>query len=88
MGHQHGQERHRLRTLLVHGEKALALICDVSEKAQVDACFATTLEPMGRVDGVFANAGMSGREKSFLDITEEKWCRMLAVNLDGVFFTY
>ena len=77
-----------LQALSVHGVKTLALACDVSEKTQVDACFATTLESMGRVDGVFANAGMSGREKSFLDITEEKWRRMLAVYLDGVFFTY
>ena len=44
--------------------------------------------PAAHFDGVFANARMSGREKSFLDITEEKWRRMLAVNLDGVFFTY
>ena len=75
-------------TLSTYGVTVTAFECDVSRKAEVDACFAKTLEAMGRVDGVFANAGMSGREKSFLDITEAKWRRMLGVNLDGVFFTY
>lgn len=77
-----------LESLAPHGVKIAAFECDVSSKSEVDTCFAKTLKAMGRVDGVFANAGMSGREKSFLDITEEKWRRMLGVNLDGVFFTY
>ena len=77
-----------LKTLSGHGVKTMALQCDVSSKAEVDANFAETLQSLGRVDGVFANAGMSGRENSFLEITEEKWRRMLGVNLDGVFFTY
>jgi len=77
-----------LKTLSEHGVRTMALQCDVSSKAEVDASFAETLQSLGRVDGVFANAGMSGRENSFLEITEEKWRRMLGVNLDGVFFTY
>jgi len=77
-----------LKTLSGHGVKTMALQCDVSRKVEVDASFAETLQSLGRVDGVFANAGMSGNENSFLEITEEKWRRMLGVNLDGVFFTY
>jgi NAD(P)-dependent dehydrogenase (short-subunit alcohol dehydrogenase family) len=77
-----------LKTLSGHGVKTMSLQCDVSRKVEVDASFAETLQSLGRVDGVFANAGMSGNENSFLEITEEKWRRMLGVNLDGVFFTY
>ena len=74
-----------LETLAPCGVKTMALWCDVSSKIKVDQNFTTTLEAMGRVDGVFANAGISGREGSLLDITKEKWWRMIGVNLDGVF---
>ncbi len=44
---------------------------------------------MGRVDGCFANAGVSGRgTKSFLEMSSEEWRRVLKVNLDGAFFTF
>src|SRR3977135_1369939 len=50
------------------GRKVLALVCDVSDEKAVEAAFAETVKVMGRVDGCFANAGVSGRgTKSFLD---------------------
>ena len=76
----------RLRAL---GADAEAWVCDVSDRAAVDAAMAATLERFGRVDGCFANAGVSGRgARSFLDITPEEWRRVLSVNLDGVYHTY
>ena len=75
--------------LLTHGIDAAAFVCDVSDRAGVDAAMAKTLERFGRVDGCFANAGVTGRgAKSFLDITPEEWRRVLSVNLDGVYNTY
>ncbi len=72
-----------------HGVRAEGFICDVSDRAAVDAAMAATLARFGRVDGCFANAGVSGRGvASFLDITPEEWRRVLSVNLDGVFYTY
>ncbi|MEM1164368.1 MAG: SDR family oxidoreductase, partial [Pseudomonadota bacterium] len=48
-----------------------------------------TLAHFGRIDGCFANAGVSGRGvKSYLDIDEAEWRRVLGVNLDGVHYTY
>jgi NAD(P)-dependent dehydrogenase (short-subunit alcohol dehydrogenase family) len=71
------------------GRRVLALHCDVGEEEQVEAAFATTLQALGRVDGCFANAGVSGRGlKSFLDMTAEEWRRVMRVNLDGAFFTF
>jgi NAD(P)-dependent dehydrogenase (short-subunit alcohol dehydrogenase family) len=71
-----------------HGGKAEALICDVSDSAAVDKAFAETLETFGRVDGAFANAGVSGRGiKSVTEITDDEWHRVLGVNLDGAFYT-
>lgn len=75
--------------LLGHGIEAEAYICDISDRAAVDATMAQVLEHFGRIDGCFANAGVTGRgAKSFLDITAEEWRRVIGVNLDGTFNTY
>lgn len=72
------------------GRKVLALACDVSDEAAVEAAFGETLRVLGRVDGCFANAGVSGRggSASFADMSAEEWRRVLKVNLDGAFFTF
>jgi NAD(P)-dependent dehydrogenase (short-subunit alcohol dehydrogenase family) len=71
------------------GQRVLALTCDVGDEAAVEAAFAETLAVMGRVDGCFANAGVSGRgQKSFMDMTTEEWRRVMRVNLDGAFYTF
>jgi NAD(P)-dependent dehydrogenase (short-subunit alcohol dehydrogenase family) len=72
------------------GGKVEALQCDVSDESAVEAAFAETVRMFGRVDGCFANAGVSGRggPASFVAITSEEWRRVLKVNLDGAFFTF
>ncbi len=70
------------------GVDTLALECDVGDREQVEAAFAATLERFGRVDACFANAGVSGWQRSFLDITPDEWRRVLRVNLDGAFHTF
>ena len=47
-----------------------------------------TLATHGRIDGCFANAGIGGRGTRFDETTDEEWQRILAVNLDGVFYTF
>ncbi|MBW4093269.1 MAG: SDR family oxidoreductase [Proteobacteria bacterium] len=71
------------------GRRVLALTCDVGDEAAVAAAFAETVATLGRVDGCFANAGVSGRGlASFLDMTTEEWNRVLRVNLNGAFYTF
>ncbi|MFO1200450.1 MAG: SDR family oxidoreductase [Burkholderiaceae bacterium] len=75
--------------LKAHGTRVLALACDVGDERAVDAAFARTLADMGRVDGCFANAGVSGRGvKSFTEMSADEWRRVMRVNLDGAFFTF
>ncbi len=70
-----------------HGTRVLALACDVSDESAVDAATEEMIAKLGRVDACFANAGVSGRGPSFLEMSTEEWRRVLSVNLDGVFFT-
>ena len=43
------------------------------------------LEHFGRIDVLFSNAGIIGRQ-SLLDTTEETWRRVIDINLNGMFF--
>ena len=64
-------------------------ICDVSDPASVNAAMKSTLDAFGRVDGLFANAGIGGGgRRAFIDRTEEEWRTMFATNLDGVFHAF
>jgi NAD(P)-dependent dehydrogenase (short-subunit alcohol dehydrogenase family) len=60
---------------------------DVSDEAAVDLAMANTLEAMGRVDCLFANAGFSTMAPSFPDMTTEMYNQLLAVNQHGAFFS-
>lgn len=73
--------------LRAHGGKVLVQKVDVSSEAQVVEAMKATIQQMGRIDTVIANAGVGSPARSFLDITAEQYRKVLAVNEDGVFFT-
>lgn len=73
--------------LRAHGGRVLVQQVDVSREQEVITAFARTLDSLGRVDVVYANAGVSGHAPSFMEFDTETYRRVLGVNLDGVFFT-
>jgi hypothetical protein len=72
------------------GRRILALQVDVGDETAVAQGFAETLKILGRVDGCFANAGVSGRSghASFGEMPTEEWKRVTRINLDGAFYTF
>jgi len=77
-----------LRTLRALGAgRAHAEAVDVADEAAVVTAFASTLATMGRVDCVFANAGIHHRAESFSDLTSQLYHGLLNVNLHGAFYT-
>ena len=69
------------------GGRVASFVCDVGDEAAVIALFGATIEHFGRIDSVFANAGVNGRARSFVDMSTEEWHRVMRVNLDGAFYT-
>ena len=64
-------------------------VCDVTDPASVAEAMKATLHRFGRVDGCFANAGISGGgRKPFIERTEVEWRTMYATNLNGVFHVF
>ncbi len=57
---------------------------DVSDTADAGALVGAAVQALGGLDVLANNAGTAWREP-FLDITVDRWDRMLAVNLRGVF---
>ena len=74
-------------TLKALGARAFAYECDVADEAAVQNTMQRTLDDLGRLDGLFANAGRGGPGKKFVDMSLEEWRAVMAVNLDGVFLT-
>lgn len=67
------------------GRRALALRCDVTDREQVDAAVARTVEELGAVDILVNNAGTLDHVGQLADQRAELWQRDLRVNLTGAF---
>ncbi|MBC8330468.1 MAG: SDR family oxidoreductase [Anaerolineae bacterium] len=66
------------------GGEGLFVRCDVSQKDQIDALVAATVEEYGTIDVVVNNAGVN-HSADFFDITEEDWDWVMGVDLKGTF---
>jgi NAD(P)-dependent dehydrogenase (short-subunit alcohol dehydrogenase family) len=74
-----------VRTIEAGGGKALAFKANVTDKAELDAMVAATVQKFGRLDVLVNNAGIESTPCLLKDITEAQWDRVLTVNLKGVF---
>jgi NAD(P)-dependent dehydrogenase (short-subunit alcohol dehydrogenase family) len=64
---------------------ALAVPCDVTDPAAVEAGFGAIVSRFGRVDLLFNNAGMSAKAAPIDEIPVEEWLAVSAVNITGMF---
>ncbi|HVV14399.1 SDR family NAD(P)-dependent oxidoreductase [Amycolatopsis sp.] len=67
--------------------EAIAVPCDVSDEAAVDAGFKQIAEHFGGVDSVVVNAGIAPPSHKAHKLDAETWRRVLDVNLTGAFLT-
>jgi NAD(P)-dependent dehydrogenase (short-subunit alcohol dehydrogenase family) len=66
------------------GGEAIAVKCDVTKKQEIEDMIKQTLDKFKKIDILINNAGIL-QFKPFLELTEEDWDKMLAVNLRGYF---
>lgn len=59
---------------------------DVSQESQVETLFAEVSQKWGTIDVLVNNAGISGVDKPTHEITAEEWDKLIAINVNGVFF--
>ncbi|MDW8415192.1 MAG: 3-hydroxybutyrate dehydrogenase [Thermaurantiacus sp.] len=68
------------------GGQAIGLAMDVTQEAQVEAGTRRTLDELGGLDVLVANAGIQIVAR-VEELSLDQWRRMLAVHLDGAFLT-
>jgi len=78
-------EKAAKETAAAIGKSAIALRCDVSNKAAVDAAVKETVAAFGALDILVNNAGVSHVNKPLMEIGEDEFDRVFAVNVKGVF---
>ncbi|KAJ5924904.1 hypothetical protein N7454_007543 [Penicillium verhagenii] len=69
------------------GKRARGILADVSNQADVERLVAEAVDTFGTLDVMVANAGILDTT-SLLELTPEKWDRVMAVNLRSVFLCY
>jgi NAD(P)-dependent dehydrogenase (short-subunit alcohol dehydrogenase family) len=69
------------------GAAVLTVVCDVGDEAQVEEAMEATVAGLGRVDALFANAGIGSLRQPIVDTSLDDWHRVLRVNLDGTFLS-
>ncbi|WP_433656226.1 glucose 1-dehydrogenase [Nocardia sp. CA-128927] len=68
------------------GDRVLAVSGDAANLADLDTLTAAIKNRFGRLDVVFANAGI-GAFQQVTDVTEDEFYRVVDINFKGVFFT-
>jgi NAD(P)-dependent dehydrogenase (short-subunit alcohol dehydrogenase family) len=69
--------------LTAQGHKAIAICCDVSDDAQVEAMVKQTVATFGHLDAAYNNAGVQNVLAETADTTREDYERVMGINLRG-----
>src|SRR5215216_4756437 len=69
-----------------HGE-AMPVCADVSDPGEMQAAIKEVIDKWGRLDIVFANAGINGVWAPLEELEPDEWDRTLSINLKGTFLT-
>jgi NAD(P)-dependent dehydrogenase (short-subunit alcohol dehydrogenase family) len=72
------------RVIADQGHNTLAIRCDVSDDAQVEAMVKQTVATFGQLDAAYNNAGVQNLLAETADSTREDYDRVMGINLRGV----
>lgn len=67
------------------GTPAIGIAADVSKAADVNAAVEKTLAAFGKLDIVVNNAGISHRNRPLLEVEEDEFDRIFAVNVKSIY---
>ena len=86
-----GRTREDLQTVVdeieKEGGKATVLCADISKAEEMERAVRELVDAYGRIDVVFANAGINGVWAPIEELKPEEWEQTIAINLTGTFLT-
>lgn len=87
LGRTESELREVAETIASAGGRADVLVADVAEEGDMRRAVDGFHSTHGRLDGVFANAGVNGTWAPVDELTVEDFDRTMAINLRGTFLT-
>lgn len=70
-----------------NGGEAISIVADISQPDQMQQAIDKIVAQWGKIDIVFANAGINGVWAPIEELSPEEWDKTLNVNLKGTFLT-
>lgn len=68
------------------GSKILLITANVANEDEVIAYAQQTITELGRIDGLYNNAGIEGKQNPVAEYGSEEFSRVIDINLKGVFY--
>ena len=87
LSHTEDEIRAVAREIEASGGKAIPLVADVADEGQMRQAVGQLAQAHGRLDIVFANAGINGVWAPIDEIQPEEWDRTINTNLRGTYLT-
>lgn len=87
LGHSEDNTKQTVEKIRKQGGDAIPLIADVADAGQMQEIYHQVGEKWGRLDIVFANAGINGVWAPLDELKPEEWDKTLQTNLKGTFLT-
>lgn len=87
LSHTEDEIREVAREIEEAGGKAIPLVADVADEGQMKQAVEQLVQAYGRLDIVFANAGINGVWAPIDEIQPEEWDRTINTNLRGTYLT-
>ena len=87
LGRTHDELEETAEVVRKTGRQALVLVADISSDDEMAAAFGEVARTFGRLDFVFANAGINGLWAPIDELSYAEWNRTLSINLGGTFLT-
>ena len=67
------------------GDGHVPIVCDLTDGVAVEAAFREASEALGGIDIVVNNAGWTHRNKPILEVTEDEFDKVYAINVKAIF---
>lgn len=74
-----------VRLVEEQGGRAVAVACDVTQDADIQAALAQTIATYGRLDYAFNNAGVEQHKAPLAELDATEWDRIVTTDLRGTF---
>ncbi len=87
LGRSEDELNETLTQIQTNGGAAIPLLADISQPEQMQQATQKVIDEWGRLDIVFANAGINGVWASLEELEPQEWNKTININLTGTFLT-